>query len=120
MIKTDTKYNQYVVFVLLCFCVVGVFLLLRNISQIATGVPYSESPRKKSQSAPILINLGSNLTCFRPVRSFDLLGWGSHFLRVLSQISKKRWGKHVLRVHSKIEFCALAPDVFYNIFPAAI
>jgi hypothetical protein len=53
------------------------------------------------------------LTCFGPVQSFDVLGWGSHVLRVLSEISTtKRWGSHVLRVLSKIEFCALAPDCF--------
>jgi hypothetical protein len=77
-------------------CVVGVFLLLCNISQIATGVPYSESPRNKTQIAPILINIGCNLTCFGPVQSFDLLGWGSHVLRVLSNNSKKRWGSTIL------------------------
>jgi hypothetical protein len=36
-------------------------------SQIATGVPYSESHRKKVGSGPILIKLRRNLTCFRPV-----------------------------------------------------
>jgi hypothetical protein len=50
---------------------------LCNMSQIATGVPYSESPRKTPQSAPILIKIGRNLTCFGPVQRFDLLGWGS-------------------------------------------
>jgi hypothetical protein len=34
---TDTKYNQYPSFETKILC---------NISQIATGVPYSESPRK--------------------------------------------------------------------------
>jgi hypothetical protein len=88
------------------------FLLLCNISQIATGVLYSESPRKKAQSALILINIGCDLTCFGPVQSFDLLGWGSHILRVLSQITPKKVGSHVLRVLSKVVFCALAPDLF--------
>jgi hypothetical protein len=49
---------------------------LCNISQIATGMLYSESPRKKPQPAPILINIGRNLTCFGPDQSFDLLGCG--------------------------------------------
>jgi hypothetical protein len=57
-------------------------LLLCNISQIATG-PYSESPRNKSQSGPILINIQRNLTCFRPVQSCDLLGCGSMSLGYL-------------------------------------
>jgi hypothetical protein len=71
------------------FLVVGVFLLLCNISEIATGVPYSESLRKKAQTAPTLITIGCNLTCFGPVQSFALLGWGSHVLRVLSTNIKK-------------------------------
>jgi hypothetical protein len=70
---------------LCCRC----FLLLCNISQIATGVPYSEYPRQKVQIAPILINIGRNFTCFGPVQSFDFLGWGSHVLRVLSKITEK-------------------------------
>jgi hypothetical protein len=61
--------------------------LLCNISQIATGVPYSESPRKKSQSGPILINIGRNLTCVRPVQSFTYLG-GGPLLTVLGVLSK--------------------------------
>jgi hypothetical protein len=64
--------------VFVCRC----FLLLYNISQIATGVPYSESPRKNVQIALILIEIGRDLICFGPVQSFDLLGWGSHVLRV--------------------------------------
>jgi hypothetical protein len=101
----------------MCFFVCRCFLLLCNISQIATGLPYSESPRKKSQIPLILIKIGCNLTCFGPVQSFDVLilnkdRWGSHVLRVLSKIHKKRWGTHVLRVLSKIELCALAPDFF--------
>jgi hypothetical protein len=56
----------------LCVCR-WCFLLLCYISQIATGVPYSESPRKKTQIAPILIKIGRNLTCFGPVHSFDIL-----------------------------------------------
>jgi hypothetical protein len=44
-----------------------------NISQIATGEPYSESPRNKSQIAPILIKIVRNLTCFGLVQSFDVL-----------------------------------------------
>jgi hypothetical protein len=67
-----------------------VFLLLCNISQIATGVPYSESLRKKAQGAPILVKIGCNLTCFGPVQSFDVL-----------ILKKERWGSHVLRVLSK-------------------
>jgi hypothetical protein len=76
MINTDTKYNQYsfcVCSVFHGFVFVGVFLLLCNISQIATGVPYSESLRKKAQTAPIRIKIGRNLTCFGPVQSFDVL-----------------------------------------------
>jgi hypothetical protein len=46
-------------------------------------VPYSESPRNKSVSAPILINIGLNLTCFGPGQSFDLLGWGDHSQKLL-------------------------------------
>jgi hypothetical protein len=62
-----------------CFKVVFWFdmMLLCNISQIATGVPYSESPRTKSQSAQILIKFRRNSTCFRPVQSCHLFGWGS-------------------------------------------
>ena len=52
-------------------------LLLCNISQIATGVQYSESPRTKLQSGPILIEIRRNLTLFKTVQSFDVLGWGS-------------------------------------------
>jgi hypothetical protein len=44
-------------------------LLLCNISQIATGMPYSESPRNKSQSRPIFIKIRLNLTCFGIVQS---------------------------------------------------
>ena len=38
---------------------------LCNISQIATGVPYSESPRNIFQSGPILIKIRCNLNCFK-------------------------------------------------------
>ena len=80
IINTDTKYYQCS----LCFLSTtntGFYMLpLCNISQIATGVPYSESLRNKSQSGPILINIRRNLTCFRPVRSFHLLGWGPQSL----------------------------------------
>jgi hypothetical protein len=94
MIKTDTKYNQYVVFGLLCFCVVGVFFAItQHFSDCDGSAIFRVSPRTNSQSAPILINLGCNLTCFSPVQSFDLLGWGSHFLRVLSHIAKKTVGE---------------------------
>jgi hypothetical protein len=75
--NTDTKYYQYIVLLILC-----------NISQIATGVPYSESPRKKSQSATTLVNIGCNLTCFRPVQSVDLLGWGSMSLGCSQKLLK--------------------------------
>jgi hypothetical protein len=76
-------------------------LLLCNISQIATGVPYSESPRNIVQSGPILIKIKCNLTCFRPVQNFDLLGWG--FMSFgCSQKWLKKVGIHVLRVLSKI------------------
>jgi hypothetical protein len=78
-----------------------VILLLCNISQIATGVPYSEFPRRIFQSEPILITFGCNLTCFRPVQSFDLLGWGSMTRGCFQQLFKKV-GVHVLRVFSKI------------------
>jgi hypothetical protein len=89
-IDTDTKYNQYSYFLVVFYMFLFVsVLILCNISQIATGVPYSESLRKKAQIAPILINIGRSVTCFRPVQSFDLLGWGSHVLRVLSKITKK-------------------------------
>jgi hypothetical protein len=47
------------------------------ISQIETGMPYSKSPRNKSQSAAILINIRCDLTCFGPVQSFDFLGLGT-------------------------------------------
>jgi hypothetical protein len=98
IVNTDTKYDWYYILLIpilntintvisLVLFVSWCFLLLCNISQIATGVPYSESPRKKAQSAPIcFINIGCNLTCFGPVQRFDLLGWGSHVLRVLSTI----------------------------------
>jgi hypothetical protein len=55
------------------FCVCWCFLVLCNISQIATGVPYSESLRTNAQIAPILIKIGCDLTCFGPVQSFDVL-----------------------------------------------
>jgi hypothetical protein len=76
-------------------------LLLCNMSQIATGVPYSESPRNKSQSGPIHINIQRNLTCFRPVQSCDLLGCGSMSLGYSQKLLKKV-GVHVLGVLSKI------------------
>jgi hypothetical protein len=57
----------------MCAVVCRWFLLLCTISQIATGVPYSESRRKKAQIAPILVKIGCNLTCFGPVQSFDVL-----------------------------------------------
>jgi hypothetical protein len=46
-------------------------------SQIAVGVPCTEYPRTIFQSGPVLINIRWNLTCFGPIRSVDLLGWGS-------------------------------------------
>jgi hypothetical protein len=52
-------------------------MALCNISQIATGMPYSESPRTIFQSGPILIKIGCNLTCFGPVQSFYIVGWGT-------------------------------------------
>jgi hypothetical protein len=79
----DAQKKSFVV----CLC----FSLVCNISQIVTGVPYSESLRT-TQIAPILINIGCNLTFFKPVQSFDLLGWGSHVLRVLSKITKTTVG----------------------------
>jgi hypothetical protein len=75
-------------------------LLLCNISHIATGVPYPESPRNIFQSGPILIKIRCNLTCFRQVQSFDLLGWGSMSSGCFQKILKKV-GVHVLRVVSK-------------------
>jgi hypothetical protein len=71
-----------------------VLLFVGVICYYATFRRLSEFPRKKAQIAPILINIGCNLTCFGPVRSFDVLiqqkdRWGSHVLRVLSNISKK-------------------------------
>jgi hypothetical protein len=77
------------------------FFLLCNISQIATGVPYSEYPRNRSQSGPILINIRCNLTCFGPVQSVDLLGWGS-MSSGSSHTLLKKVGVHVLTVLSKI------------------
>jgi hypothetical protein len=53
-------------------------LLLCNISQIATGLPYSEYPRQTVRCGPSLIKLRCNLTCFRPVQSFDGLGSSPH------------------------------------------
>jgi hypothetical protein len=109
-----------------------VSLLLCYISQIATGVPCSESPRNKSQIAPILIKRGCNLTCFGPVQSFNVLilikrkvgvaclqgafktmpnNGGGHMSSGCFQ-HREGWGSHVLRVLSNIEFCALAPDLF--------
>jgi hypothetical protein len=52
-------------------------LLVCNVSQIATGLPYSESQRQPVRFGQILINIRWNLICFRPVHCFDLLGWGS-------------------------------------------
>jgi hypothetical protein len=104
-----------VVFQLFCrllvfFCYSATFLRLRRECHIHNLL------EKKKQTAAILIKIGYNLTCFGPIQSFDLLGWGSHVPRVLSNITKKRWGSHVLRVLSKIEFCALAPDFFIIVF----
>jgi hypothetical protein len=53
-------------------------LLLCNFLQIATGLPYSESPRW-----PNSYQIRCNLICFRPVRSFDLLGLGSSLYSAL-------------------------------------
>jgi hypothetical protein len=58
-------------------------LLVFNISQIATGLPYSESPRTIVRSGPILINFRCKLICFRPDQCFDFLGWGSSPLSAL-------------------------------------
>jgi hypothetical protein len=66
-----------VVVVVVVVAVKLVFLLLCSISQIATGVPYSTSLRKTVESGPILTNIRFNVTCFIPVRSFDLLRWGT-------------------------------------------
>jgi hypothetical protein len=51
-----------------------------------------------------------NLTCFGPVQSFDLLGWGSHVFRVLSKITK-RWGRMSLGCSQKLNF-APSPRTF--------
>jgi hypothetical protein len=53
---------------------------LCNISQIATGVPYSESPRNKSQSAPILINIGCWFDLFRTSSRFSFIRSGVDFV----------------------------------------
>jgi hypothetical protein len=60
---------------------------LCNIFLIATGVPYSESPRTNSQSGPILINIGCKLTCFGPFKVLTYLG-GGPLLAVLGVLSK--------------------------------
>jgi hypothetical protein len=65
--------------------------LLCNISQVAMGMVNSESRRTTVASGRILINIRCNLDCFRPVRRFDLLGWGP----VLTMPSKiTHWGNH--------------------------
>jgi hypothetical protein len=46
--------------------------LLCNISQIAMGVPYSESPWTTFESGTILIKIRCNLICFRAVQRFDV------------------------------------------------
>jgi hypothetical protein len=101
----------------ICFCLSVFFSIMHDFSDCDGSAVFRIS-LEKTQIAPILINIGLNLTFFGPVQSFDLLilkkeRWGSHVLRVLSKITK-RWGSHVLRVLSKIEFCALAPGLFYN------
>jgi hypothetical protein len=70
MINTDNKYDHY------RFIYINI-VLLGNISQIATGMPYSESLRTIFQSGPNLINIGWNLTCFGPIQSLEVLGWRS-------------------------------------------
>jgi hypothetical protein len=117
IIYTDTKCNQYSLCVYSFFSLLVFLLLLCKIPQIATGVPYSESPRKKPQIALILITIGRNLTCSRPVQSFDLLlkqeRWGSHVLRVLSKIAKKRGGRMSLGCSQK-KNCAPSPRTCFN------
>jgi hypothetical protein len=41
------------------------------------GSAIIQSPRAAVESGPILIEIRCTLMCFRLVRSFDLLGWGS-------------------------------------------
>jgi hypothetical protein len=74
----------------------------------------------KTQIAPILINIGHNLTCFGPVQSFDVQilkkeRWESHVFQGAFKQIKKGWGSHVLRVLSKIEFCVPSPRVLFII-----
>jgi hypothetical protein len=40
-------------------------------------LPYSDYPRNIARYGPTLIQIRCKLICFRPVQSFDLLGWGS-------------------------------------------
>jgi hypothetical protein len=51
-------------------------LQLCNISQIAMGVPHSESLQTSNESDPIVINTRCIWSCSGPGRSFDLLGGG--------------------------------------------
>jgi hypothetical protein len=94
--NTDTKYNQYSYFQVVFFSCwfVGFFCYYATFLRLLRECHIQNLLEQKPQIAPILINIGSNLTGFRSVRSVDLLGWGSHVL--------KRWGTHVLRVLSKI------------------
>jgi hypothetical protein len=85
-------------------------LLLCCISQIATGVPYSESPRTIIQAGPILIKIRRNLTCFRPVQSFDLLGWGSS---PYSALTHNQCGVHF---YVFWDFCKIQKNVLVWIF----
>jgi hypothetical protein len=97
---------------------------LCNVSQTATGVPYSESPRTNRKLHQFVSKSDAIGLVSDQLKVDELIlkkeRWGSHVLRVLSKISKQTsGGSHVLRVLSKIEFgvskiefCALAPDFF--------
>jgi hypothetical protein len=77
--SSNNEFHNFVVRVLygITVFVVFVLLLLCNISQTSTGVPFSVSPRNKPQSGPVLVKLGRNSTCFGVVQSVDVPGWGT-------------------------------------------
>jgi hypothetical protein len=75
--KSDGNKCYYVVGVGVGVGVGVVKLAIMQHLQIATGLPYSESPRRTLRSGPILIKIRCDLVCSRPVESFDLLGWAS-------------------------------------------
>jgi hypothetical protein len=72
----------------------------------------------KSQSGPILFKIRCNLTCFGPVQSFDVLGWGSTLYSPWG--ARKNYSQIALSNHSRLTHMSAASQSHAHVILALI